>query len=170
VCGARKQGLWWKIVLIATGPHIVLELHEHRQEQVPQCATLKVNGVTLITEQKKRRVQSLKNSFGLMRTLSSLPWSPFSERAVLFCTMTGSTLILRFLPLQGRSEKLLKDWKAAGPLGFTVFRTLFSRIWPVGRSFIWLMCSILVLSYVIFLRHGSTPPWFQFPSLVLLQI
>jgi hypothetical protein len=99
-----------------------------------------------------------------MRTRSSQAWATLSGRAVLFCTTTGSTLILRHLLLRGRSEKLLRGvLTASWSLGLTVFQTLFSSVCPVGRSFIWLMCSILVLSYVIFLRYGSTPPWFLFP-------
>jgi hypothetical protein len=39
-----------QIALIATGPQILLELHENRQEQVP---TLYVNVITLITEEEK---------------------------------------------------------------------------------------------------------------------
>jgi hypothetical protein len=120
---------------------------------------LKVNGVTLISKQEKTSAIAKKLSRAHEHTVQS-PLSAFFGESCLYCTTTGSTLILRPLLLRGRSEKLLRDWKVARPLGLTVFRILFSRICPVWRSFIWLLCFILVKLYYFpkIWKHASVTP------------
>jgi hypothetical protein len=124
VRGARKQGLWWQIAFIVTRPQILLELHENCQEQVPQRAGIKCQWGCECDRWK------------FFRTHENTVQSPLSA-----VTPSALTSPRKFR----KAIKRLRSGKTPGFDGVP-------RICPVGRSFIWLMCSTLVLSYVIFLK------------------
>jgi hypothetical protein len=52
VCGARKQGLWWQIARISPGHKSFWNFTKIVKNKCRSVPALKVNGITLITEQE----------------------------------------------------------------------------------------------------------------------
>jgi hypothetical protein len=62
-------------------------------------------------------------------------------------------------------RKVMKRLRSGKTPGFDGVPNIILKNMPLRRTFIWIMCSNLVLSYVIFLKYGSTLLWFLFQSL-----